>query len=143
MLSQPNAGWSTFTLGDYEGSISYLTDIPFDWLRACISGLRYEIPAAFYTDAEGEEYYIVSDMFSTYIIKEHNGTSVTKVYIGLKDFSEMLLKDIGDHLESWIRWCGTPLNDGQYARRKAMLLSLIEEAKQCLERYMKESPQNY
>lgn len=143
MLSQPSAGWSTFTLGDFEGHASFMTDIPFDWLRACINGLRHDIPAAFYIDGEGVEYYIVSDMFGTYIIRLHNGTETTRVNVGLEDFSRSLVRDIRDNLDNWVWWCDRPLSEEQFARRKAMLISLLDETEQCLARYMKEEPQNY
>lgn len=48
MLSKPNIGWSVFTLGEFQTEVSYLVDIPFDWLRACISGLKYNIPFSFF-----------------------------------------------------------------------------------------------
>ena len=143
MLAKPSAGWCRLTLGDFTASASYLTDIPFEWLRACINGLRYQIPAAFYMDGEGVEYYIVSDMFSTHIITMHNGSALTRLNVGLEDFSRSLVKDIRDYLDNWLWWCDRPLNDEQLARRKAMLLDLLAEAEKCLDSYMKECPENF
>ena len=36
MISNPHAGWCDFKLGDFEGSPSYLTDVPVDLLNAFI-----------------------------------------------------------------------------------------------------------
>lgn len=144
MLSKPRSGWSDLTLGDFRGSVSFLTDIPFDWLRACINGLKYVIPAAFFFDEEGSSGYIVSDLYATYVIIQHNGTELTLVKgIGLKKFAEMLLHDIREHLEDWTWWCTFQLNDAQYARRKAMLTELLEEAEQCLKTYLTGDIRNY
>ena len=145
MLSTPNAGWSEFTLGKFRISASYLTDIPFDWLRACISGLKYVIPASFFLDAEGSTCRIISDWCGTYIIFEKNGSAELTVLnrIGLHRFAEMLLTDIRNDLEYWIWWCGVSLTDEQYARRKAMLTELIAEAEQCLADYMHGSGNNF
>lgn len=141
MLSKPQAGWSELTLGDYKAPVSFLTDIPFDWLRGCISGLKHVIPAAFFIDGEGVTYYIVSDYCVTYIIK--SGTVLTQVRVSLDRFAEMLVHDIRENLEEWIWWCDFPLNAEQYANRKSMLLALLDETQQCLDNYMKGDGYNF
>lgn len=141
MLSKPQAGWSELTLGDYKAPVSFLTDIPFDWLRGCISGLKHVIPAAFFIDGEGVTYYIVSDYCVTYIIK--SGTVLTQVRVSLDRFAEMLVHDIRENLEEWIWWCDFPLNAEQYANRKSMLLALLDETQQCLNNYMKGDGYNF
>ncbi|MBQ8922164.1 MAG: hypothetical protein IJ060_08405 [Oscillospiraceae bacterium] len=144
MLSKPGAGWSDLTLGDFRAGISFLTDIPFDWLRACINGLKYVIPAAFYFDEEGSTGLIVSDLGVTYIIIQHNGTELTTVQgVGLKQFAEMLVHDIRENLEDWVCWCTFELSDEQYARREAMLRELLAETETCLAGFLKGNIENY
>lgn len=36
MLSKPDSGWSTVSIGEFEAEAGYLVDIPFDWLNACL-----------------------------------------------------------------------------------------------------------
>ena len=143
MLSKPQAGWSEFILGEYKAPVSFLTDIPFDWLRACINGLKYVIPAAFFIDGEGPSFYMISDTYSTHIIRHFNGTELTEVRVGLDQFAEMLVQDIRENLEEWIWWCDYPLKPEQYASRKAMLLALLDETQQCLDNYIKGSSYNF
>lgn len=42
MLSKPVNGWTTVSIKDFQAEASYLVDIPFQWLNACLSGFRYE-----------------------------------------------------------------------------------------------------
>ncbi|MBR6107926.1 MAG: hypothetical protein IKQ39_07940 [Oscillospiraceae bacterium] len=134
MLAKPSAGWCRLTLGDFTASASYLTDIPFEWLRACINGLKYHIPAAFYLDEEGSECLIVSDFeMGTYIIRRHDSTTLKRVdKLYLWDFSEQLLADIRENFEGWVCWSTSALNNEQYARRKAELTALLDEAERLL-----------
>lgn len=141
MLSKPQAGWSEFTLGEFKAHASFLTDIPFDWLRGCINGLKHVIPAAFFIDGEGVTCYIISDYCVTYIIND--GSVLTSVRVGLDRFAEMLVQDIRENLEEWIWWCDVPLNEERYANRKAMLLALLDETQQCLDNYMKGDGYNF
>ena len=124
MLSTPSAGWSVFTLDDFQTSASYMTDIPFDWLRACKNGLQYVIPASFYLDAEGSECLITSDWDCTYIISRDSGTdTLYKLNVNLGQFAEMLLTDLKKDFDLWAGWCTFRLSDEQYTRRKEKLLS--------------------
>lgn len=144
MLSTPSAGWSVFTLDDFQTSASYMTDIPFDWLRACKNGLQYVIPASFYLDAEGSECLITSDWDCTYIISRSSGTNTLyKSNVNLGQFAEMLLTDLKKDFDLWAGWVTFRLSDEQYTRRKAMLKALIEETEQYLKTYMKDEIRNY
>lgn len=69
--------------------------------------------------------------------------TLTVVYVGLKSFSEMLVQDIRGSLEEWIWWCDAELTDEQYARRKSMLLALLDETEQCAKEYMRGAPEHY
>ena len=144
MLSNPRAGWCDFELGDLKVQASYMTDIPFDWLRACLNGLKYVIPASFYLDEEGSECLITSDWDVTYIIRRHSGkTELIQPNVSLRQFAEMLLADIRKDFESWVCWCSFQLSEEQYARRKAMLTELLAETEKQLETYMTHDIQNY
>ena len=54
VLSKPEAGWSQFSLDDQLFSLSYLTNIPCDWLDQAIQGIDFKKQAAF----EGDAYFL-------------------------------------------------------------------------------------
>ena len=44
MLSRPKNGWSTLKIGNFSSRVSYLTDVPYECLNACLAALKYNIP---------------------------------------------------------------------------------------------------
>ena len=60
MLSEPQNGWNTVKIKDFEAVASYLVDIPFDWLNSCLNGLKTRTPISLFIDEEGSECFIVS-----------------------------------------------------------------------------------
>ncbi|MBQ1431570.1 MAG: hypothetical protein IIZ09_00575, partial [Ruminococcus sp.] len=60
MLSKPVNGWTNVTLGGMVLDASYVYDIPFCWLRACIHSLKYDLPLSLYADLEVSKAYITS-----------------------------------------------------------------------------------
>ena len=51
MLSKPENGWTVFSLGDFQAEVSYLVDIPFDWLISCKNALKHNIPLSFFLNS--------------------------------------------------------------------------------------------
>lgn len=52
MLSKPKDGWTTVKIGEFESEASYLVDIPFNWLNACLTGLTNKVPITLFIDEE-------------------------------------------------------------------------------------------
>ncbi len=101
MISSPKHGWCNFKLRTFEGTPSYLTDVPIDLLNAFID---YHVKGSgiAWFDEEGTEFSLVITPYSLFIIEEKDKPI-------LHDFSEMkidnmekeLIKDIETDLEGW------------------------------------------
>lgn len=102
MISNPKHGWCNFNLGTFEGTPSYLTDVPLDLLVAFIDYHNKGCGVAWF-DEEGTEFSLVITPYSLFIIEE-------KERIILYDLSEMnieniekeLVEDIENNLYGWI-----------------------------------------
>lgn len=110
MLSKPEGGWSDFELGDFQTSVSYIEDVPFNWLRACLNGLKYNLPISFFIEEEGSN-CILTSYDNTYIIVEEdedygNEEAEIKTIRGIDslDISYLLLLDIKEYFDDWVTW---------------------------------------
>ena len=75
ILSNPAAGWCSFTLktdeGEFHASLSYLTDVMLDTLKACLTALQTEAAAVMYNrESEGTFLFVLSD-HDVYILDEN------------------------------------------------------------------------
>lgn len=101
MISNPKHGWCNFKLGTFEGTPSYLTDVPIDILTAFID-YHNKGCGVIWFDEEGTEFTLVITPYSLFIIEEKEKPI-------LHDFSEMkiadlekeLIKDIENDLYGW------------------------------------------
>ena len=102
MISSPKHGWCDFKLGTFEGTPSYLTDVPMDLLIAFIDYHTKGCGVAWF-DEEGTEFSLVITPYSLFIIEEKDKPI-------LHDFSEMkidylekeIINDIENDLYGWI-----------------------------------------
>lgn len=101
MISNPKHGWCNFKLGTFEGTPSYLTDVPIDILTAFID-YHNKGCGVIWFDEESTEFTLVIIPYSLFIIEEKEKPI-------LHDFSEMkivdlekeLIKDIEGDLCGW------------------------------------------
>lgn len=101
MISNPKHGWCDFRLGTFEGTPSYLTDVPVDLLTAFMDCHTKGHGMAWF-DEEGTEFSFILTPYSLFIIEEKDKPV-------LHDFSEMkienlekeLIHDIEKDLDSW------------------------------------------
>lgn len=91
MISNPKYGWCDFKLGNFEGTPSYLTDVPFDLLNAFLD-YHYKGAGMAWFDEEGTEFTLVITPYSMFIIAERDGNPV------LHDFSELNVSDLENEL---------------------------------------------
>ncbi len=104
MISNPKHGWCNFKLGTFEGTPSYLTDVPIDILTAFID-YHNKGCGVIWFDEEGTEFTLVITPYSLFIIEEKEKPI-------LHDFSEMkivdlekeLIEDIEKDLYGWINF---------------------------------------
>lgn len=131
MISNPKHGWCSFKLGEFEGTPSYLTDVPLDLLCAFIDYHTKGCGIVWF-DEEGTEFSLVLTPYSLFIIEERGNNPV------LHDFSEMniknlekeLIKDIESDLNGWANFItGDDLKEIKIhrdeIRRKIAILSNI------------------
>ena len=90
MISNPINGWCNFKLRTFEGTPSYLTDVPVDLLEAFID-LHTKGKGIVWFDEEGTEFTLVLTPYSIFIIEEKDKPV-------LHDFSEMKIKKIEKEL---------------------------------------------
>lgn len=101
MISNPKNGWCNFKLRTFEGTPSYLVDVPIDLLTAFIDYHTKGCGIAWF-DEEGTEFSLVITPYSLFIIEEKDKPI-------LHDFSEMkienvekeLINDIENDLNGW------------------------------------------
>lgn len=104
MISNPKRGWCDFKLRTFEGTPSYLTDVPIDLLTAFTDYHTNGCGVAWF-DEEGTEFSLVITPYSLFII-EKNDKPI------LHDFSEMkieniekeIIEDIESDLYGWINF---------------------------------------
>ena len=144
MLSKPENGWTVFSLGDFQAEVSYLVDIPFDWLISCKNALKHNIPLSFFLELEGETCLLTSYGYDTHIIitRRDDGYQLKTVHnVNFMDVSDMLLKDIRLYFDDWVTWYDFEQTEADFARRRAALKALIEETEThlaaCAKRYNK------
>lgn len=101
MLLNPEHGWCDFTLGNFKGTPSYLTNVPLDTLNAFIDYYQTGVGIAFY-DEEGTEFNLVLSNYSVYIISVKD---VDELYsfpdITTDSLAVELVSDIENNLEGW------------------------------------------
>ncbi len=95
------------------------------------------MPASFYIEEEGSSCIIVSYDYSTHIIIEDrdcNCALKTIEDLTLADLAKMLVNDIKEHFEDWVKWYVFEDRETDQARRRIELKGLIDQAEQCLEK---------
>lgn len=101
MISNPKYGWCNFKLNTFNGTPSYLTNMPIDILTAFIDYHAKGCGVAWF-DEEGTEFTLVITPYSVFIIEEKDKAV-------LHDFSEIkienlekeLIDDIESDLNGW------------------------------------------
>ena len=90
MITNPKHGWCNFKLRTFEGTPSYLTDVPIDLLNAFID---YHVKGSgiVWLDEEGTEFSLVITPYSLFIIEEKDKPI-------LHDFSEMKIDNMEKEL---------------------------------------------
>ena len=109
MLSKPKHGWTDFSLGESCYSISYLTNVPFDWLDRAIFGLETLLPFEVYGCCEPGRIVCTVDFSECRICFENDqhkivDASCVTVPVNMLDFCRMLHKDISGDIDDWGKW---------------------------------------
>ena len=101
MISNPKNGWCNFKLGDFEGTPSYITDVPIDLLDAFIDYYKRGYGLAYF-DEEGSEFTLLLTWYGIYIIEEKDDTKVHTFYnLSISDLAKDVIIDISSNLDGW------------------------------------------
>lgn len=125
MISNPEHGWCDFNLGDFHGTPSYTTNVPFDLLCA-FKDYLYSGTGICWFDEEGTEFTLVLTPYSIFIIEEKDKPV-------LHDFSEMDIKklaseavtDIEENIDVWSEFVAPYHDAGFVVFNKKSLMNLI------------------
>ena len=128
MLSRPIIGWSKITIGNWSDRCSYIDDVPFMLLEAMEESCRINKPVSVRIDAEGWDYIIVFDQFTTHIISEiTDDYTYYSVDIDRDELARELISDIRRDIDEWCEWfCYYYLTEDYISERKKDLLVLCD-----------------
>lgn len=133
MFGKPKVGWVEIMIGEFQVSGSYLTDIPYDALQACIYSIKNNAPFTLYIDEEGITDFIVSYYNATYIIRENDEI---EYYSCDKDFRELIkeiIEDIERDFSEWIiEFTYLDEEEEQYKKWVKQLEGLLKNAKELI-----------
>ena len=106
MFSVPEYGRTDFSIGDKKYPLSYVTDVPIDWLNAAIYGLKHWSPFTVYGDCETTDVYCtVTEMFCHIIYEGYEIVPETYfVNLTMLDFCKALHADISKDVDAWSDW---------------------------------------
>lgn len=112
MLSSPQSGWTDFTLGDPWCSLSYVTNVPMDWLEAAICGLESHQPFTVYGLCEPGRLMVTverDECLVRFDERERDRFALEDfpaetVPVDMLTFCQCLYDDISTQLSAWSRW---------------------------------------
>lgn len=137
MLGKPEHGWTDFSLGDSIYSLSYLTNIPLDWLERAIFGLETLQPFAVCGNCEPGEMVCTVDMQECRIrfedeIHRKDDALLQIVPVSMLDFCRILYEDISSHIDDWTQWnCSYHITKEDIQSRLDRLQRLIRIKENC------------
>lgn len=104
MFTKPKYGWTNLKLDKYSLRASYLTDVPFDCLDSFIYGIKNNKPICIYFDAEGWDYYLVSNWYNSWIILNKEETELCPIKENIRQLGKMLAENIELYFNEWLEW---------------------------------------
>ena len=109
MLSKPQHGWTTFSLGHRCYSISFLTNVPLDWLEKAIGGLDTLLPfeVSGYCEPGRVVCTVAFSQCHVFYENEKHQKEESSYELGpvnMLDFCQKLHEDISDHIDDWQKW---------------------------------------
>lgn len=108
ILSDPRHGWATLTLPTendeqpFITSISYVTDVMFNALTACINYLDNEIAAVKFNAEENGDIIILIDTCDCKVIYENN--KILNINLSGNDFCKNILDCYASDRNTWMQF---------------------------------------
>ena len=131
MLTKPQQGWTDFCLGNGSYSLSYLTNIPLDWLDRAIFGLKSRLPFDVSGYCEPGSVVCTVSLCECHIVFRSDVARRNDVFrevlpVGKMDFCKMLHDDISEHIDDWVQW------NPAYRTSREDIQSRLEQLKELL-----------
>ncbi|MBE5787932.1 MAG: hypothetical protein E7324_10425 [Clostridiales bacterium] len=110
MLTTPKHGWTDFQLdGTSVYSLSYLSDIPFEWLTQAITALKYLTPFCVKGNMEPGRFLCTVSFWDCHVLCEEEHSSSLKkkdaeqetAPVSMLQFCQELYHDINRDLDAW------------------------------------------
>lgn len=126
ILGEPNNGWVHFELGKFSGSMSYMTDVPFDILNNLVRHFIDGDVFAVSFDEEGSRFTLIADCYNTYVISVRDKFRLYHTDIDSIELANKLILSIETNIDGWANWlCYDTEIDVQYRKRR--ILEIIKE----------------
>ena len=102
MFSKPKYGWTHVSIGDFDGSASYITDVPIDVLDAFIDFYKLHKNICVDFDEEGSTFVlvVVSDI-DIYIISEREQIITYKIDTNINELTNEIISDFDKYIKDW------------------------------------------
>ena len=134
---KPEAGWSDFSLdGTSVHPLSYLDDIPFEWLDEAIHGLETLTPFCVKGFMEPGRFICVVSFWNCHIICEDEDRDPLTLpntiheisHTSMLQFCQQLYDDISENLDDWAYWD----YDSEFATNKEELIKKLVRLKELI-----------
>ena len=137
MLSKPEYGWTDFELeGTSRYGLSYMDDIPFEWIAIAIHGLQTMKPFCVKGYMEPGRFLCMVSYWNCHILTEldHNGElkkyeiETEYSHTSMLDFCKKLYNDISKNIDSWAAF--TDRHTGQrypFHKKRSLLVKQLKE----------------
>ena len=152
MLSKPDAGWTGFCLGSRTYYLSYLDDIPFEWLDQAIHGLKTMSPFAVHGFCEPGRVLCLVSYWNCHIISENDDRKELILsemhwefaHVNMLDFCKTLHADISQNLDAWSEWVNIfAETEREYNKVKQKRKKLLEKRLRELEKLIQKNEENF
>lgn len=128
MLSKPNSGWTCFKINNSrEYWLGFLTDIPMEWLDACIKSILSDRPIIVEGELEPGYFSLMVNDYRSYVITVDeynypNDFTSEHIMIGKLEFCKNLCKKIREYIDEWTLFDEASFDpeDGEEAIKKAI-----------------------
>lgn len=129
MISNPKNGWCDFKLGNFDGTPSYIADVPVGLLDAFINLHEYGCGVA-WLDEEGTEFTLVLNPYSMFIIEENKEPILHNFSdIDVSELEKELINDIESDIDNW-QWFIPSDDTEEIAQYRREIILKIEKLKE-------------
>ncbi len=151
MLSFPQDGWTSFSLGSDVFSLSFLTPVSNEWLDSAIYGLGNMVPFTVHGICEPGRMLCTVSYWNCHIIFEYeddreldsNNSGWSTSHVSMIDFCKMLCKDIGENVDEWADWdeYGEDIDEDKHKEAVNALEEKLSRLRQLIEKTQSEFEQ--